>query len=425
MAKKIQPVGKALEALYEGRFFRKTGVIIAKRWHQMWKAIDFFLAKITRYFMMRHIKIQPNKVIFIPFQGDYSCNLKYITEELLRQESGSEIVWVVRKATLRHSDMYPSQIRFVEQYKLDYYHELASSKVWVVNSVDFLKRKVYKKPGQILIETWHGSLGIKRFDASVNAGRAWVRAARYCGKVADYCISNSEFEDNVFKGTFWANTPILRYGHPRNDVLLRSEAARVASERARDLLNLPEDTRLVLYAPTFRDNHQFGAYALDYARLCSALERRFGGNWMVITRFHPTVRKFSKTRGATKGCIDATGYDDIQELMCVADFGITDYSSWIYDFMLTRKPGIIFATDVEEYDTERGFYYSLTETPFPLCTTNDEVESAIASFDEVGYAEEVESFLRGKGCVEDGLASERVAEKITNLTYERLDITEE
>ena len=43
--------------------------------------------------------------------------------------------------------------------------------------------------------------------------------------------------------------------------------------------------------------------------------------------------------------------------MLIADVGITDYSSWICDYLLTKKTGFIFATDMQNYNTERGFYY--------------------------------------------------------------------
>ena len=60
-------------------------------------------------------------------------------------------------------------------------------------------------------------------------------------------------------------------------------------------------------------------------------------------------------------------YSDIQELMVSSDALITDYSSCIYDFMLSRKPGFIYATDADKYNNGRGLYYSLTSTPFPCC----------------------------------------------------------
>ena len=118
--------------------------------------------------------------------------------------------------------------------------------------------------------------------------------------------------------------------------------------------------------------------------------------------------------------IDVTKYPDIQELMLIADIGITDYSSWIYDYVLTRKPGFIFAEDIEEYNTERGFYYKLETTPFAIARNNEELFDCIMNFDLSIYQNKVDKFLSNKGCIEDGKASYRVVEKIKEImNYEK------
>ena len=110
---------------------------------------------------------------------------------------------------------------------------------------------------------------------------------------------------------------------------------------------------------------------------------------------------------------------DMQELLAAADCLITDYSSCAFDFMLTRRPVFLYTPDIREYDTQRGFYYPLTSTPFPLAQNNAELQKNIDSFDEAAYRQKVEAFLAGKGCIEDGHASERVAELIEKACRER------
>ena len=102
------------------------------------------------------------------------------------------------------------------------------------------------------------------------------------------------------------------------------------------------------------------------------------------------------------------------------DFAVTDYSSWIFDYVVTKKPGMIYAPDLEEYQNSTGFYYPITATPFPLATDNASVKDIIAGFDMKKYEEEVDRFLEDKGCVDDGRASERAATMILNLLNDRL-----
>ena len=118
----------------------------------------------------------------------------------------------------------------------------------------------------------------------------------------------------------------------------------------------------------------------------------------------------------TEWLVDATAYSDMQKLMAAVDAGMTDYSSWAYDYILTGRPLFLYAPDVKKYDQERGFYFPLESTPFPLAYNGEELLDAIRTFDETEYLRKVEVFLKDKGCYEDGHACERIADKIEELT---------
>ena len=101
--------------------------------------------------------------------------------------------------------------------------------------------------------------------------------------------------------------------------------------------------------------------------------------------------------------------------MIAADIGVTDYSSWIFDYILLKRPGFILADDLEEFEKSRDFYYPLSETPFPISTNNETFIEQIRMFDEREYQKAVTRFLEARGCMEDGHASERIVEKIREL----------
>ena len=222
-----------------------------------------------------------------------------------------------------------------------------------------------------------------------------------------------------YKETFWPKAEILQYGHPRNDLLVKMDDERAQSIKKYiyNLYNIPKNNKIILYGPTFRDSHFFDCYNIDEKGLLEALKTKFGGEWTLLTRYHPTVRKLAPRNSVLfKGhSIDVTSYEDIQELMAIADVAITDYSSWIYDFVLTGRPGFIFATDVEDYYSERGFYYPLEDTPFAIAKDNDDLISDIMNFDENSYYVKVQKFLKDKGCIEDGHAAEKVTNKLREI----------
>jgi CDP-glycerol glycerophosphotransferase len=79
-----------------------------------------------------------------------------------------------------------------------------------------------------------------------------------------------------------------------------------------------------------------------------------------------------------KYAVNASKYDEMQELLCMADVLITDYSSSQWDFALTGKPGFLFTPDLDYYQHEdRGFYTPIDDWPFPYAKTNEELSNLI------------------------------------------------
>ena len=136
-----------------------------------------------------------------------------------------------------------------------------------------------------------------------------------------------------------------------------------------------------------------------------------------MIRLHNRLKKESKSwlNILPSYVSDATFYEDMQELLLCTDVGLTDYSSWIFDFVLSGKPGFIIELGLEEYKSSRGFYYPIDSTPFPIAKDSRELAARIRSFDADKYAKDRDTFLVARGCMEDGHASERIATKIDEL----------
>lgn len=415
--------------IYKARKFTAEGKLCSVGWKYLKKLyskiitrpINRFFAQRVRNNLARKTPIQENKILFITFQGEYTCNPKYITEELIKRNLHEklDIVWAGRKKAIKDPSAFPSRVKVVDIYSYEMMRELASAKVIISNSVEYQKRRMPIKPNQVVFQTWHGSFGIKRFDKEHNAGKSWVKAAEINAKTCSYCISNSRFENNVYRGSFWnrPNNKILEYGHPRNDILVNI-SEKEKNEKVKSLkkfYNIPDDTKTIMYGPTFRDSHTFDCYNIEPQLIIDALSEKFGGNWVFLTRYHPTIRKKRKKLDDIPNILDVSAYADIQELMLLADIAVTDYSSWIYDYVLTRKPAFIFATDIEMYNDERGFYYPLEATPFPIATSAIELANKIREFDSEKYAKDVEAFIDDKGSFEEGTASVKVVDKIVEI----------
>lgn len=369
-----------------------------------------------------HLPINNRKIVFDNYKGgSYGCNPKYITEEILKRKLPYEIVWLVNNPEQKSRNLdFPPEVRLVDYQSLKALRELMSAKLWVDNHRKILhgQKGLQKRDGQFYIQTWHGSLGIKRVGIDVpqnpDSDVSWMKYGIKDSEMIDFSISNSEFEDEVFKNNFWNNTEIKRLGHPRNDIFFRDYSD--IKQKIFRMYNIEADFHTVLYVPSFRDDKRLWCFNLEYDNLIKTLEEKYSGKWVLLVRFHPKTKKYKDVLLPKRdNIIDVSDYADIQELLVVADAAVTDYSSCIFDFMLSKKPGFIYASDYDEFNNDRGFYYPLEAAPFPVAHSNEELRNNILNFDYKSYEKKVQEFLINKGCIDDGHASERVVDLIEEI----------
>lgn len=359
----------------------------------------------------RRWRLDGNKVVFAAFSGAVGCNPKYIARALARKCPNADIVWLLGTAEYRRCGGKVETGRAVCMWTLWAYREVATARAWIDNAQTFLLDGMpRKREGQLYLNTWHGSLGIKRLDTASDEVRARYRKMQ----AVDVVLTNSDFEEGVFRESCFPANKFLRFGHPRNDVFFLPSCERAAIRAGvKRTLGVEEGVHLALYAPTFReDAFATSVGQLDFGRWANVLAARFGGEWKVAVRLHPHDAKAVADGlfSLPKGLLDVSGYGDMQELLVASDVGITDYSSWIFDFLLGDGIGFVYAPDKAEYDRRRGFYYPLEETPFPIAENEDALCSNVVNFDEAKYLAGKAGFLRARGCMEDGHASERAAD---------------
>ena len=363
-------------------------------------------------------KIDNNKILFITSNGAYTCNPKYIAQELLNQKCTYELIWAVNSWHLEYIKDFPDNIKFVVYDTPEYYKEYNSAKLIIMNErrLKEVKNKIYKKTGQIYLQTFHGSLGIKKTGIDRNdLSKRSIRISKKDSEQVDYLISNGKYTTDFFKRTFFDNGKILEFGHPRNDIFFCDNSC--IKEKIFKKYNINNTNKVVLYAPTFRDDEDMSCFTMDYNLLLNFLKEKFGSDWTLLLRLHPRMLEFRNRFeiNRTRNIVDVSLHSDIQELLSVSDVVITDYSSCIYDFMLTGRPAFIYASDIDKYNNSRGLYYSLSETPFPVSKNNDELQHNIKNFDFETYKLNLQKFLIEKGCIDDGHASSKVVELIESI----------
>lgn len=345
------------------------------------------------------------KVFCQSFSGrGYSDSPKAVADELLRR--GWKVYWAVKGGAEAAS--LPAGVSPVKlDTPAEIYHRCTAG-VWVDNCRKW--GRLFKGKNQRYVQTWHG-FPLKRIegDAADALDPEYVAAARQDSQMSDLFLSNSRFLTDIYHRAFWYDGEVLECGFPRNDLLFGEHPELV--QKVREALELPPDKKLLLYAPTFRKDKGLEVYDVDYPRCAAALERRFGGEWLILAKLHPNIAdKAGELHLDPRYVRDASAYPDIQELYLASSALLTDYSSVMFDYLCTGKPCFLYVNDISAYRDDRNFYFDVDRLPFPRAGDNGELEQIILSFDEAAQRTEEERFCQEFGITENGTAAKQTAD---------------
>lgn len=373
--------------------------------------IVFNIANFLLYIVSGIMSILPlhqNKIVCCNMKGKrYGDNPKYISDKLLESGKDLDIVWLVRDI---EKEEPIDGIRFVKYGSFQMLYELVTAKVWVDSNSKM--PGLHKRKSQYYIQTWHGSYGLKKMYGDIEDKVSLIdkKFIKVNSKKEDLMVSNSRQCSEIFQRAFWYKGDIIEQGSPRNDIFF--EERELYLNKVLNHFGL-KNKKIVLYAPTYRNDMQLNCYDMDYENVIKSAEQKFGGEWVMLIRLHPhnlqDAKKFIKYNDKI---INASEYDVMQELLVAADILITDYSSCMFDFVTKPKPCFLYSTDKNRYKKERDYYFELEELPFPLAESSKELEDNIIHFDEVSYQKDVKQLFERVKLNETGHASESVAELI-------------
>jgi CDP-glycerol glycerophosphotransferase len=343
-----------------------------------------------------------NAVFFESFYGrNASCNPLAIDRELARLRPDVTRYWSVVDLSVR----VPDGAVPVVDGSPEWWRARGSARLIVVN--DWLRRRFERRPGQHVIQTWHGTplkrLALHRpgFDP-----RRMVAVVRESRRWDVLLAQNAYAADILRKAYAFLTRPIWVEGYPRNDVLVTGDGA-----ATRAALGIGHEERVILYAPTWRDDRSEMVDFLDPVALAASADA------VVLVRGHS--RTLLPGRDATgPRVIDVTAFPDMAQLLLAADALITDYSSVMFDFSVMGKPMYFFVPDLEHYRGElRGFYFDLAaHAPGPVVRTQEELAVALGE-DPSRFAARYAEWRMKFNARDDGHAAERVVARLLDQHF--------
>ncbi len=411
--------------------------------------------------------VEKDKVVFCNVWG-YGDNPKWIAESYVRQlrrttslsksAIAEKVIFITSKPPLKEEINEDAEcITFLKTNTKSAIYALATAGIWV--DCNRKENYIQKRKNQIYIQTWHGGLPLKRLelDCREYLPQEYIKNALRDTGMTDIYISNSEYCNELYRRAFGFKKRIFCFGSARMDPLIRPVRFSAGAMREKLLSRLPESVfrrllneayikafkmkeqakqgeeqeqkdhlriNIALYAPTYRDSVsevQERANELG-GSIINALENRFGGKFVVVTRFHPlAMSRVNHINSAylqfdeKERIIDGNEFSDLYSIMAAADVLITDYSNCMFEMSYVGKPVFLYATDVEQYDDTRGMYFDYEKLPFPIAHNERELYDNINSYDREGYKEKQKEFFEDIGVTEDGRAAEKVAKLISRL----------
>lgn len=413
---------KLMNAFYTGDLNKATRIVgrhiiwkKLKRVTQNERAFSKFLY--IHFFLKRSMK--ENWVFCESFFGkSYSDSPKYVYEYLCNNYPGQfRFIWVIDKKNTE----IPFKNTKVKRFSIRYVYYLARCKYYVFNGRQ--PEWIKKRAGNVFLQTWHGT-PLKRlvFDLEdINASTPQYKKQTYRqSRSWDYLIAPNQYSSDIFRRCFRYDKVMLETGYPRNDILHHENKDQLAHQ-IKTKLGIPKDKKIVLYAPTWRDDEYYvkGQYKFSLKLNLKLLQEELGSEYVIILRTHYFIADSLDVTGLEDFAYNLSNYDDISELYLISDILITDYSSVFFDYANLKRPMLFFTYDLEKYrDVLRGFYIDIEEElPGPLLFTTEDIIAAIRNIDnlQLEYQEKYTAFYEKFCSWEDGQASRKVANAVFKL----------
>lgn len=344
-------------------------------------------------------------------------------------------VWIINKDETIIKDAIPKELRhkvnFVVRETLAYVDALLTAKYLISNST--FESFFSKRPGQIYINTWHGTpLKYMGFDipfsiaASQNVLRNFL--------MTDYLLSPNSHTSEIFikgyklEGIYPGE--VLEGGYPRIDRTLNTTREDALAKIAAYGTKISDKLPILLYTPTWKGQNVNQAND-DVDQIINEtliLAEKFKGRYQVLVKVHPFIFEMVNEDSRIKDFL-ISDYIDANEALAATDVLITDYSSIFFDYMVTDKPILFYVWDKDLYENERGMYLEASELPGPAAENLTELTALIDNLEEsiAPYQEKYAALKKRMVPYDDGQTTQRYVDYIFNqktsdkLTVRKVD----
>jgi len=374
------------------------------------------LVRMRFLFKSGHSPYDNTTIIFESFGGRQVSDSPYAIYKVFKTlYPGINMIWSIDRSQKKFCK--ENQIAYVIRRTNKWVRVLEKSQFWISNA---RFPTWVKKPNYVTyIQTWHGTplkkLGLDIENVSM-PGTTTVKYHKNFVREAnrwDALVSPNDYSTQIFRSAFGFNNQILKIGYPRNDELINTQPEDI--DAIKEQLGIPLDKKVVMYAPTYRDNQfaEKGKYTFELPFDLDDFRKSFGDDTVLILRMHYLISNALDISDYSDFVYDYSNYPNISDLYLVSDLLITDYSSVFFDYAYLKRPILFYPYDYHLYKEElRGFYLNYEkDLPGKIAENSKqllaEINHALAHPD-MSANEKFMNFYNRFCAINDGLSSLKV-----------------
>lgn len=369
----------------------------------MKKYFRFIIRKVLNLVLIffKIFKIKENRILFCDgLNLNFNGNSRYIYEEL-RKKNQYEFILI----ELVKSDYFSKDLKKLSIYNPLILYYLATSKIWFTDSE--LLGFLFKRKEQKYIQLWHAAGAFKKFGMSCLSLEDKKKYISKNKEVDLLTVSTDKVVDIYSEAFGIERQKIENLGIPRADLYFNEKKIKNIKNKFIENNKKFENKKIILYAPTFRG--KIGEkldFKLDLEYMKMNLKDL---NYIIFLKLHPSMK--SEIKVDNNFVFDFTSYGKLEDLMCVSDILITDYSSIIFEYSILKKPILFYAYDLEKYILETGIYYNYVDfIPGNISYTTINLVKEIKS--QKWDLLKVEKFSRNFFHPYDGNSTKRIINKL-------------
>ena len=328
-------------------------------------------------FKQGHRPFATTTIIFESFGGRQISDSPLAIYQMFKQlYPGFHFVWSVERELVPYCKA--NHIAYVVRRTARWARTLEKAQYWISNA---RFPAWVKKPKYVTyVQTWHGTplkklgLDIENVVMPGTTTEAYHRNFVQEANRWDALVSPNDYSTQIFRSAFGFNNQILKVGYPRNDELINATPVDITAIKQK--LKIPLDKKVVMYAPTYRDNQfvEKGKYTFELPFSLADFKQRFGEDTVLILRMHYLISNALDVSEYSDFVYDLSSYPNISDLYLVSDLLITDYSSVFFDYAYLKRPILFYPYDYQLYQGElRGFYLDY-ERDLPGTIAHNEAE---------------------------------------------------